>query len=117
MTADRVLVFPRETKLKIMTGNTFVNGDWSRIHCCRAPEVAKFVRRFRHVTNAVLFQARGRREVIVFSKTERAQIFGSRPKGVMLNPIGHREDAALLEKFSDLKFFLSRVLDPAFDVR
>src|SRR6266513_1239803 len=97
MATDRVLMFPGETKLKIMTENTFVNGDWSRIHRCRAPEVAEFVRRFRHVTNAVLFQARGRREVIVLSKTESAQIFGSRPKGVMLDPIWHREDAALFE--------------------
>jgi len=99
-----------------MTGNTFVNGDWSRIHRCRAPKVAKFVRRFRHITDAVLLQARGRREVIVFSKTESAQIFRSRPKRVVLDPIRHREDAAFFEKFPDLEFFIRRVLDPAVDV-
>src|SRR5215813_6155548 len=102
MTPDWVLVFPRETKLEIMTGNTFVNGNRPRIHRRCAPKVAKFVRRFGHVTNAVLFQARGRCEVVVLSKTESAQIFGSRPKRVMLDPIRHRQYAALLEKFSDL---------------
>ena len=54
MPPDRVLVFPRETKLKVMTGNSFVNGDRPRIHRGRAPEVAKFFRRLRNVTDAIL---------------------------------------------------------------
>src|SRR5437016_4790929 len=34
----------------------------------------------------------------------------------MLNPIGNSQDAALLEKCADLKFFRCRVLDPVSNV-
>ena len=37
-------------------------------------------------------------------------------KRVMLDPIRHAENAALVEKFSDLKFLRGRVFDPAVDV-
>src|SRR6266446_409998 len=95
MPPDRVLMFPRETKLKIMTGNSFVNGDRPRIHRCRAPEVTEFFRRLGHVADAILFQPRRRREVVVLGEAESAQIIGSWSKRVMLDPIGNAEDTAL----------------------
>src|SRR5262249_32227898 len=117
MSPNRVLVFPRETKLKVMAGNSFVDGDRPGIHRGRAPEIAKFFRRLRHVTNAVLSQSGRRREIVLLRKPKRAQIFGSWSKRVMLDPSGHSQDAAVLEKFSDLNFLFSCVFDPAIDVR
>src|SRR4051794_19383675 len=99
MTADRVLVFPRETKLKIMAGNSFVDGDRPRVHCCCAPEVAKLFRRLRYVTDTVLVQSRLRREIVLLSKSKRAQIFGCWSKRVMPDPLRHSENAAVVEKF------------------
>ncbi len=56
MTADRVLVFPRKTQLKIMAGNSFVNGDRSRILRGRTQKIAGVSRRFGHIT-AIRFLA------------------------------------------------------------
>src|SRR5438093_5913925 len=42
MPPDGILMSPRKTKLKIMTRNSFMNGDRPRIHCRRAPEVTEF---------------------------------------------------------------------------
>src|SRR5262249_19071703 len=53
VTSNRILVFPREAKLKIMAGNSFVDGDGPWIHRRRAPKVTKFFRWLRHVSDAV----------------------------------------------------------------
>src|SRR5438105_1108057 len=53
MTSNRVLMFPGKTKLKIVTGNSFMNADRSRILRGRAPEVTEIWRRLRQVTDAV----------------------------------------------------------------
>ena len=100
-----------------MTGDSFVNSDRPGIHCGGEPEVAKPFRRFRYVTNAILIQSRGRRKVVVLSKLKRVQIFGRWSKRVMLDPLRHGENAVLLEKFADLKFFCSRIFDPRINVR
>src|SRR5262245_44822355 len=117
MAPDCVLVFPREAKLKIMAGSSFVDGDGPRIHRGRAPEVAKFFRRLGHVTNAIFIQSRRRSEIILLSKSKRAQVFGCWPKSVMLDPLRHGENAPFFEKFADLKFSFSRIFDPRINLR
>jgi len=54
MPPDRISVFPGKAKLEIMAGNPLVDSEGPRIQRCRVPEVAKFFRRLRHVTDAIL---------------------------------------------------------------
>src|SRR5712691_608501 len=110
MPPDRVFVFPGETKLKIMAGNSFVNSDRPRILRSRAPEVTEVRRRFGDVTDAVLFQSRRRSEIVHFAESlQRAQIFRHWTQRVMLKPIGDGENAMLVEKLADRQIFLSGI--------
>src|ERR1051326_1127104 len=116
MPPDWVLMFPSEAKLKIMPRNSFVNGDWPRIHRRRAPKVTKLFRRLRHVPDAVFLQARRPGEIVSLSESKNAQIFRREAQGVMLYPIGDTENAALRQKFPDRQFLCRRILDPVIEV-
>src|SRR5260370_29582372 len=102
--------------MEMMIGEWFVDGNGPRITRGRAPEVTEIRRRLRYVTNAVLFQARGRSKIVGLAEAKRAEIFRSWPQRVVPNPIGHCQDLVFLQKISDLRFFGCRVRDPIVDL-
>ncbi len=116
MPANRVLVFPGKTKLKIMARDSFVDADWPGIHRSCPPEIAEFVRRFGHVADAILVQTRWRSEIVGLAKAECLQIIRCRAQRPMLDPVRNAHDPVVFEKFSNLKFFCGSVLDPTIDV-
>src|SRR5439155_25869379 len=98
MPPDRVLMFPRETKLKIMTRDSLMNSNRPRVHRCRAPEVAELFRGLRHVADAGFLQARRPREIVSLGECEHAQIFRRGTKCAMLLPVGRAGAGAPCQK-------------------
>src|SRR5262249_37772451 len=112
MTADRVLMSPREDELEVMAGYALVDDDRPGVAGRREAEIAELRRREPDVADPVLVQSSRRGVVDGHAQSGQGREVGrQRQVAVMLHPLRNGEQSLRLEKRADRQLVAALAID------